>query len=328
MTIYSMQVAFRYEFDRPAGAGRQLFRILPAVIPGIQTLLRAEVSIEPDPDETAEFRDFYGTRVIELVMPPGLSELELVLDAEVERIGHDPGLDISAPLSHLPAEIAHYKTLDAASPHHFMAPTERIPPMPAVAAFARQATAKAATAREALEMLGLALHRHMTFDGKATDVNTPPAQAFEMRRGVCQDFAQIMVGALRSLGLPAAYVGGYLRTLPPPGQPRLVGADATHAWVRAWCGTETGWIDYDPTNACFALGDHIDIGFGRDYDEVAPVAGMLRLEGRQASSHSVDIEESPVQDPRALWSPLGPPGAGPELGTRPRPVMPPPAGEG
>ncbi|WP_223252229.1 transglutaminase N-terminal domain-containing protein [Paracoccus mutanolyticus] len=100
MTIYSMQVAFRYEFDRPAGAGRQLFRILPAVIPGIQTLLRAEVSIEPDPDETAEFRDFYGTRVIELVMPPGLSELELVLDAEVERIGHDPGLDISAPLSH------------------------------------------------------------------------------------------------------------------------------------------------------------------------------------------------------------------------------------
>ena len=154
MTIYSMQVAFRYEFDRPAGAGRQLFRILPAVIPGIQTLLRAEVSIEPDPDETAEFRDFYGTRVIELVMPPGLSELELVLDAEVERIGHDPGLDISATLSHLPAEIAHYKTLDAASPHHFLAPTERIPPMPAVAAFARQATAKAATAREALEMLG------------------------------------------------------------------------------------------------------------------------------------------------------------------------------
>ena len=78
----------------------------------------------------------------------------------------------------------------------------------------------------------------------------------------------------------------------------------------------------------YRLGDHIDIGFGRDYDEVAPVAGMLRLEGRQASSHSVDIEESPVQDPRALWSPLGPPGAGPELGTRPRPVMPPPAGEG
>ena len=193
MTIYSMQVAFRYEFDRPAGAGRQLFRILPAVIPGIQTLLRAEVSIEPDPDETAEFRDFYGTRVIELVMPPGLSELELVLDAEVERIGHDPGLDISAPLSHLPAEIAHYKTLDAASPHHFMAPTERIPPMPAVAAFARQATAKAATAREALEMLGLALHRHMTFDGKATDVNTPPAQAFEMRRGVCQDLSLIHI---------------------------------------------------------------------------------------------------------------------------------------
>ena len=305
MTIYSMQVAFRYDFDRPTGIGRQLFRILPAVVPGKQSLLRAEIRIDPDPTETGEFTDFYGTRVIELVMPSGMTELEFVLEAEVERIADDAGLDISAPLDRLAAEVAGYRGLEPAAPHHFLAPTDRIPVMPRVADYARQVTRQAVTAREALEMLGFALHADMTFDARATDVNTPPAKAFDQRRGVCQDFAQIMVGALRSLNLPAAYVGGYLRTLPPPGQPRLVGADATHAWVRAWCGTDAGWIDYDPTNACFALADHIDIGFGRDYDDVAPVAGIMRLDGKQAGSHSVDIEESLVQtQPARRWAPL------------------------
>ncbi|MFT4012293.1 MAG: transglutaminase family protein [Paracoccus sp. (in: a-proteobacteria)] len=306
MTIYAMQVVFRYKFDRPTGAGRQQFRILPAEIPGLQSLIHAEVRIEPDPLETDEFTDFWGTRVIELVMPPGLTELEFVLEAEVERIAHDMGLDISAPLARLPAEIAAQRGLGPAAPHHFLQPTKRIPHVPEIAAYARAACRDAATAREALQMLGLALNRDMAFDAKATDVNTSPARAFAQRKGVCQDFAQIMVSGLRGLGIPAAYVAGYLRTLPPPGQPRLVGADATHAWLRAWCGTETGWLDYDPTNACFALGDHIEIGFGQDYDDVAPVQGVLRLDGGQESSHSVDIEEALVQSPAvAEWQAPG-----------------------
>lgn len=305
MTVYAMQVAFHYEFDRPTGAGRQLFRILPAAIQGRQMLLRAEIRIEPDPRETTEFTDFYGTRVIALAMPPGLTELEFVLEAEVERIAPDLGLDISAPLTGLAADIASYRSIDAHAPHHFLAPTDRIPILPEITAFSREATAEAVTTLQALEMLGLALNRHITFDATATDVNTPPAKAFKIRRGVCQDFAQIMVAGLRGMNIPAAYVGGYLRTLPPKGKPRLVGADATHAWIRAWCGTEMGWVDYDPTNACFALGDHIDIGFGRDYDDVAPVTGMMRMDGGQDSSHSVDIEEAPVQNPtRPRWLPL------------------------
>ncbi|MFG6082279.1 transglutaminase family protein [Paracoccus litorisediminis] len=306
MTTYRMQIAFQYAFERPAGSGRQLFRILPATIPGRQSVLDAAIRIDPDPVETREFVDFFGTRVIELVMPPGITELELILEADVRRVAHEIGLDISTPLARLAAEIAGHRGLDAASPHHFLVPTPRIPRIPAIAGFARKATAGAETAREALEKLGLALHAHMRFDAKATDVNTPPAEAFELRRGVCQDFAQIMLAGLRSLNIPAAYVGGYLRTLPPPGQPRLVGADASHAWVRAWCGADAGWIDYDPTNACFALGDHIDIGFGRDYDDVAPVTGMMRLDGAQTGTHSVDIEEAPVQTQSGplSWTPL------------------------
>lgn len=306
MTIFTMQVAFRYDFDRPTGAGRQLFRIVPAEIAGKQSLLHAEVKIEPDPAETSEFTDFYGTRVIELVMPPGLTELELVLEAEVERLTQNIGLDISAPLHRLAQEIAQQRSVDALAPHHFLAPTKRIPLAPAIASYAVEVTRPAATTREAVQMLGMALHRDIEFKTGATDVHTPPALAFQDRRGVCQDFAQIMVAGLRSLGVPAAYVAGYLRTLPPPGQPRLVGADATHAWVRAWCGAETGWIDFDPTNACFALGDHIDIGFGRDYDDVAPVLGVLRLHGKQEGSHTVDIEEAPVQQTRRRdWQPQG-----------------------
>lgn len=290
-----MQVAFRHEFDRPSGGGRQLFRILPAAIPGKQALLAADLRLDPEPVESAEFRDFFGTQVFELVMPAGLTEVSLVLTAEVERLALDPGLDISAPLDRLAAEIAAWRGLDPAAPHHFLAYTPRIPAVAAITDYAKAAVAGAVSTRQAVEHLGLALHRDMTFDAKATDVHTAPAEAFALRRGVCQDFAQIMTGALRSLGIPAAYVGGYLRTLPPPGQARLVGADASHAWVRAWCGTETGWLDYDPTNACHALGDHIDIGFGRDYDDVAPVLGMMRLDGNQAGSHSVDIEEAVLQ---------------------------------
>ena len=295
MTIYAMRVAFRHEFERPAGAGRQLFRLLPATIPGIQTLERATIRIDPDPAETGEFVDFFGTRVIEIAMPAGITRFELELEAEIRRERPEQGLDISAPLDRLGAEIEGWRRIDGASPHHFLPPTPRIPLSEPIAAHARAATRGAVTVRDAVARLGGALHREMTFTPGATAVDTPPERAFLMRKGVCQDFAQIMVAGLRSLDIPAAYVSGYLRTLPPPGRPRLVGADATHAWVRAWGGAETGWIDHDPTNDCFVSGDHIEIGFGRDYDDVAPVTGVLWLEGTQTATHSVDIEESPVQ---------------------------------
>lgn len=291
MTLYALRLAIHYAFDRPTGAGRQLFRILPAEVPGLQSLRHARVMLSPAPAERIEFNDFFGTRVIEVAMPPGLTELDLVLEAEVERQAPEPALDISPGLAQLQAQIAACRDIGARSPQHFLAPSRRIPPMPAVAGFAVDAVKGTETVQQAVQALGQALHKTMTFDAAATEVDTSPAHAFALRRGVCQDFAQIMVGGLRSIGIPAAYVAGYLRTLPPPGKPRLVGADAMHAWVRAWAGERTGWVDYDPTNACPARDDHIDVGFGRDYADVAPVTGMLRLDGSQTGSHSVDITE-------------------------------------
>ncbi|MFN4128656.1 MAG: transglutaminase domain-containing protein [Paracoccaceae bacterium] len=291
MTQYAVRQSIRYDFNRPTGAGRQLFRILPADIPGLQRVRESGYAFHPDVGERGEFHDFFGTRVIEAAMPPGLVSLNLTMHAVVERTAEDSLLDLSPPLPVLALELAAHRDVGPRAPHHFIFPSRRISAAPPIAAFARAQVVEGMTVQVLLETLGRALHDHMRFDSKATRVDTAPEDAFAQARGVCQDFAQIMVGALRALGVPAAYVAGYLRTLPPPGKPRLVGADAMHAWVRAWTGEEMGWIDFDPTNACFVRNDHIDVGFGRDYDDVAPVTGRLRLDGRQSGSHSVDIEE-------------------------------------
>jgi transglutaminase-like putative cysteine protease len=127
------------------------------------------------------------------------------------------------------------------------------------------------------------------FDGGATGTDTPPAVAFAARHGVCQDFAHILIVAARAWGLPAAYVSGYLRTLPPPGQPRLAGADAMHAWVNLWCGEELGWIGFDPTNDMIAGSDHIFVAMGRDYADVAPMDGVFHGAAGQAMEVAVDV---------------------------------------
>jgi transglutaminase-like putative cysteine protease len=288
---YRLALQIRYRFARPTGGiARELLRIRPADVIGRQRLLSCQVTVDPRPLERGEFDDFFGTRTLALVLPAGLSQLTVTLAAEVERLDPGTGLDLSPPPAALAADLGGVTDLGPLSPHHFRTPSPRIPAVPAIADFAAAAVRGAGTARGAVERLGLALHQAMAFDATATEVDTPIAEAFAHRHGVCQDFSQIMVAGLRSLGIPAAYVSGYLRTRPPPGQPRLVGADAMHAWVRAWCGLRAGWVDYDPTNACFAGVDHIEIGHGRDYADAAPVVGSLRLDGGQDGGHSVDLE--------------------------------------
>lgn len=138
------------------------------------------------------------------------------------------------------------------------------------------------------------IHRDFHYDKSATDVGTATEEAFRLRRGVCQDFAHVQIACLRSLGIPARYVSGYLRTVPPPGQPRLVGADQSHAWVAAYCGPELGWVDVDPTNDCLCCTDHIPIAWGRDYNDVVPLRGVFLGGGDHQLKVSVDV--SPVDD--------------------------------
>ena len=133
------------------------------------------------------------------------------------------------------------------------------------------------------------IFREFRFDPAATDISTPVARVLERKRGVCQDFAHLAIGALRSLGLPARYVSGYLLTRPPPGQVKLAGSDASHAWLSVWA-PETGWVDFDPTNGIIPRSEHITVAYGRDYEDISPISGVLLGGGAQTMAVSVDVE--------------------------------------
>ena len=133
------------------------------------------------------------------------------------------------------------------------------------------------------------------FDSAATDISTPLEQVLQGRRGVCQDFAQLMIGCLRSIGLPARYVSGYILTHPPAGQARLIGADASHAWVSVFC-PGLGWVDFDPTNRCLVQWDHITLGWGRDFSDVTPLRGVVLGGGEQKLGVRVTVTPLPPDD--------------------------------
>ncbi|MGQ0565427.1 MAG: transglutaminase family protein [Gemmobacter sp.] len=289
MTVYDITARIRYDYSPPASAGHNILRLMPADLAGRQRLILGQIAASPDPAERGERFDFFGNRVAEISFRKPAATTAFTLRARVDRMA-EPGarLDLSPPLAELADEIADLHSLAPDAPQHFLGPSPRIAPSDAIAAFARTATARAASTRRVVATLGKALHGAMAFDATATTVDTTPEEAFRLRRGVCQDLAHVMITGLRSLGVPAGYVSGYLRTVAPKGQPRLEGADAMHAWVRAWCGRETGWLEYDPTNAIPAGTGHVIVAYGRDYDDVCPVQGILRLSGAQRSTHSVD----------------------------------------
>lgn len=287
--LYDIGLTIAYEYDQPAVTGRHMLRLMPADLPGVQRRISGLLSIDPNPAERRQFTDFFGNETVEAAFRAAHDEIVFRVAARVERIAEPPGLDISPDLALLAHEIADVRDLGPHAPHHFLGPSRLISPAPEMTAYARHQIAPGSTVRHAVETVGLALNRDMTFDPDATTVETPPAEAFHRRHGVCQDFAQIMIAALRGVGIPAGYVSGFLRTNPPPGRPRLEGADAMHAWVRAWCGWQSGWIEYDPTNAVTVGPDHIVVAYGRDYGDVSPVRGILRIAGEQTSEQAVDV---------------------------------------
>ena len=287
--IYDIGMTIAYEYDRPAVAGRHILRLMPADVPGVQRRVTGALTIRPEPAERRHFTDFFGNAAVEVAFRDAHDDILFRVAARVERPALPAGLDMSPPVERLAEEILDYRGLGAEAPHHFLGPSPRTAPAPATTAYARDRIAPRMTTVAAVEAIGHALHRDMKFDPEATTVDTPPAEAFARRHGVCQDFAQVMIACLRGIGIPAGYVSGFLRTDPPPGRPRLEGADAMHAWVRAWCGWDAGWLEFDPTNAIRAGSDHIVVAHGRDYGDVAPVRGVLRIAGEQTTEHAVDV---------------------------------------
>lgn len=287
--LYDVTLEIIYDYASPANSGRHALRLMPATLRGEQTLLSGRISFQPDPSEWEDRIDFFGNAVTDIAYRRSHSQLHFKLQARIDRTATAEEFDISPPLKSLAREIAAIQSLKADKPVHFLTASPRLPLGPAFAVYAEEHVSDGMSTVSAVESIGRALHEDMRFDAGATTVETPPLEAFERRHGVCQDFSHIMIACLRSIGIPAGYVSGFLRTIPPEGQPRLEGADAMHAWVRAWCGVEVGWIEYDPTNAVRVGQDHIVVARGRDYGDASPVKGVLRTAGGQTTSHSVDV---------------------------------------
>lgn len=283
---YDIRLTIDYRYQVASDHVRNVLRLLPSDGPNQRVTTRV-LTIVPPPDERRDAVDFFGNATTSVAWHQPIDQITLRLRAKAERQAA-PSRDLSPPLAALAQELSG-KGIAPTSPLHFLTPSPRIPADPSITAFTRAALRPNHSARAAVEAIGRALHRVMAFDAAATDVTTTPSQAFTLKRGVCQDFAQIMIGGLRAVGVPAAYVSGFLRTYPPKGQPRLEGVDAMHAWVAAWCGCAQAWVEYDPTNAQWAGEDYITVAMGRDYADVAPVKGAIRTAGGQDSSQAVDV---------------------------------------
>lgn len=287
--IYDIGLRIAYDYDLPVNAGRHVLRLAPAPLPGEQDVISQTLTIAPACEERFERVDFFGNHAVDISYRSPHDHIVFELTCRVDR--HAPRRDniVSPALAGLAAEMGAVQSLAPTSPHHFLGRSPRVRPSPDMDAYTATLIKDGMTTFGLVQALASALHRDMKFDPGATTVDTSPEEAFSGRHGVCQDFAHIMIACLRGIGVPAGYVSGFLRTIPPKGKPRLSGADAMHAWVRAWCGEEAGWVEYDPTNNLLVADDHIVIARGRDYADVSPVKGVLRTAGSQVSKQSVDV---------------------------------------
>jgi transglutaminase-like putative cysteine protease len=286
---YDIRLELEYLYQPPVAAGRHLVRVTPLTVNGVQRVVASSIVFDPSPVERGDARDFFGNAVVAVAYREPHARFKVGMTARVLVDAASSMLDVSPDLATLRRELNGVRSLAADSPHHFTVASPRVALDDAITAYAGERRTASATVIEIVAGFGERIHREFRFDGNSTNVDTLPKQAFAIRRGVCQDFTHVMIAGLRGIGIPAGYVSGYLRTVPPPGKERLAGADAMHAWVRAWCGNEAGWIGYDPTNGTFAGEDHIAVAIGRDYEDVAPIAGVLRTAGRQRTSQSVDV---------------------------------------
>ena len=287
---YAIRHVTRFDYAEPVGFARCNLRLKPIHWSG-QELHDYSLTVQPG-GSTAPARAEAGlANVVRLVVTQPVQSLtiESRCTITVDRPVPMPAPD-DPTLAQVAAEARASRDAGPASPASYLFPSPLIPLDRDIAEWCAQELDPGRGALDAAIALACRIQNEFAFDPTATLVDTPPREAFLKRGGVCQDFAQIMISGLRAAGLPAAYVSGYLRTLPPPGQPRLVGADATHAWVLLWCGHARGWVGVDPTNGIWMASDHVVVAIGRDYTDIAPIDGIVLGSGAQDMHVSVDVE--------------------------------------
>lgn len=283
------RTTYRYKF--PVSLGNHVACLKPRNLQH-QRLVRDEIMIHPAPATVTQRLDYFGNTLCFFTVQEPHRELVVETRNEVEMNGVASAVKRSeANLAWEDAVklVADGRTPAAAEACQFSFESPRIRARPEFAAYALQSFTPGRPMREALLDLTARIHSDFRFDAKSTNVRTPTEEVFRKRRGVCQDFAHVQIACLRSLNLAARYVSGYLRTYPPPGKPRLIGADASHAWVSAYC-PGVGWIDVDPTNNVVPSEGHVTLAWGRDYGDVSPLRGLILGGGAHTLKVGVDME--------------------------------------
>ena len=296
--IYDIRHVTTYTYDAIVGSALCTMRLTPREGGG-QHVIDSGIDMVPDAVNRMMRLDFFGNRVTTVRIETAHRELRVSALARVEVNRPAPPLAaLTRPWEDVRADAFSARAMDALSPAQHLFPTRLVPLHEPATAYAAQSFTPGRAVLEGAADLMVRIKADFKYDPKATIISTPLAEAFEARGGVCQDFAHIMISGLRGLGLPAAYVSGYIRTVPPPGKKRLEGSDASHAWVAVWCGNDYGWLGLDPTNAIHVGDDHIELAVGRDYADVAPIAGIILGSGNQKLKVNVDV--LPVNSPTTL----------------------------
>lgn len=266
-----------YKYDSPVSLAQQLAHLWPRECPW-QRCLEQRLEISPEPTKRRDELDVFGNPLTRLAFERPHDELQVNARLCIEVLER-PVLDfrLSTPWDQTRSALTYSASkmspdiLDACR-YRFESPYVHL--KQAFAEFSADCFPQGRPLLLCAQALMEKIFEEFTFDGEATQVATPLVEVLEARRGVCQDFAHLMLACLRSRGLAARYVSGYLLTQPPPGQPRLIGADASHAWVSVFCPV-LGWVDFDPTNNIQPSLEHISLSWGRDFSDVSPLRGVI-----------------------------------------------------
>jgi transglutaminase-like putative cysteine protease len=287
---YTISHRTAYEYNEAVSVSHHLVRLHPRDLAHQRTLSYRLMS-DPVPAIVEPHTDYFGNLVSFITIEGPHRHLSVNSECEIEVVARslpDPGGTASWESVRDLCQGDAYAVCGEACEYYY--PSALVPVRPEFHEYAAEAFGPSRPILEAGIDLMARIHRDFKFDPQATTVATPVEQVLRQRRGVCQDFAQLQIACFRSMGLSARYVSGYLETAPPPGQPKLVGADASHAWVQLWCGT-AGWVDLDPTNDVLPGERHITLAWGRDFDDVSPFRGVLVGSGNHHLSVAVDVNQ-------------------------------------
>ncbi len=279
---------YQYESSVSASYGQLYQR--PRAADG-QVVLSCRVDIDPQPDSYSEFVDFFGNNAANFAVSNAHTRLSVTTTSVVDVSARQlPDLDTPGiSWDDVVTALATSDDLATLAARQFVLPSRAAEVTDAVRAYAASSFRSGRELLHAVQELTTRIYNDMTYKSGITSLDTTPDELLNVRKGVCQDFAHLEIACLRSLGLAARYVSGYLETLPPPGRAKLRGADASHAWVSVFVPA-TGWVDVDPTNNCFVGSRHVCTAWGRDYSDVSPVKGVIFTEAKSNTMRvSVDV---------------------------------------